>query len=97
MARIKSTKQDSGISYPCIVEITKAMGQKRKSPVIRAIEYNTKQDLSDRIVYPTLRNAYIAGMDLIKESIDSKWTRISKQDSAARLADPAAVAEVEQP
>lgn len=80
----KSTKNNKQLTYPCIVNICKAMGSKRKSEVIRAIDRVTGEDLSKAIVYPTLRNAYYAGVDLVKESIDSKWVRIEKTDAEAR-------------
>lgn len=80
----KSTKSNKQLTYPCIVNICKAMGSKRKSEVIRAIDRVTGEDLSKAIVYPTLRNAYYAGVDLVKESIDSKWVRIEKTDAEAR-------------
>lgn len=85
-----STKSNSKLTYPCIVNIAKAMGKKRKDPVIRALNYipNAEgeiEDLSKAIVYPTLRNAYVAGYDLIKETIDSKWQRISKADAKIAL------------
>ena len=81
----KSTKSNKQLTYPCIVNVCKAMGSKRKSEVIRAIDHCTGEDLSKAIVYPTLRNAFYAGVDLVKESIDSKWQRIEKADAAARL------------
>lgn len=80
----KSTKNNKHLSYPCIVEIKMAMGSKRKSEVIRAIDRVTGEDRSKMIVYPTLRNAFYAGVDLVKESIDSKWVRIEKKDAEAR-------------
>lgn len=80
----KSTKNNKQLSYPCIVEIKMAMGQKRKSEVIRAIDRVSGEDLSKSIVYPTLRNAFYAGVDLVKESIDSKWVRIEKTEAEAR-------------
>lgn len=80
----KSTKNNKHLSYPCIVEIKMAMGSKRKTEVIRAIDRVTGQDLSKSIVYPTLRNAFYAGVDLVKESIDSKWLRIEKSEAEAR-------------
>ena len=80
----KSTKSNKQLTYPCIVNICKAMGSKRKSEVIRAIDRVTGEDLSKAIVYPTLRNAYYAGVDLVKESIDSKWQRIEKADAEKR-------------
>ena len=80
----KSTKNNKQLSYPCIVEIKMAMGSKRKSEVIRAIDRVTGEDRSKMIVYPTLRNAFYAGVDLVKESIDSKWVRIEKTDAEAR-------------
>lgn len=80
----KSTKNNKQLTYPCIVEIKMAMGQKRKSEVIRAIDRVTGEDRSKMIVYPTLRNAFYAGVDLVKESIDSKWVRIEKKDAEAR-------------
>jgi putative lipoic acid-binding regulatory protein len=80
----KTTKNNKQLTYPCIVEIKMAMGSKRKTEVIRAIDRVTGDDLSKTIVYPTLRNAYYAGVDLVKESIDSKWVRIEKTDAEAR-------------
>lgn len=80
----KSTKNNKQLTYPCIVEIKMAMGSKRKSEVIRAIDRVTGEDRSKMIVYPTLRNAFYAGVDLVKESIDSKWVRIEKTDAEAR-------------
>ena len=80
----KSTKNNKQLTYPCIVEIKMAMGSKRKSEVIRAIDRVTGEDRSKMIVYPTLRNAFYAGVDLVKESIDSKWVRIEKKDAEAR-------------
>lgn len=80
----KTTKNNRALTYPCIVEIKKAMGLKRKDEVIRAIDRVTGEDLSKTIVYPTLRNAFYAGVDLVKESIDSKWVRIEKKDAEAR-------------
>lgn len=80
----KSTKSNKQLTYPCIVNICKAMGSKRKSEVIRAIDRVTGEDLSKAIVYPTLRNAFYAGVDLVKESIDSKWQRIEKADAEKR-------------
>lgn len=80
----KTTKNNKQLTYPCIVEIKMAMGSKRKTEVIRAIDRVTGQDLSKSIVYPTLRNAFYAGVDLVKESIDSKWVRIEKTDAEAR-------------
>jgi hypothetical protein len=80
----KTTKNNRALTYPCIVEIKKAMGLKRKEEVIRAIDRVTGEDLSKTIVYPTLRNAFYAGVDLVKESIDSKWVRIEKTDAEAR-------------
>ena len=84
-----STKQNTLLTYPCIVNITKAMGAKRKDPVIRALNAqapaDAPEDLSKMIVYPTLRNAYVAGFNLIKETLESKWQRISKQETAEIL------------
>ena len=80
----KSTKNNKHLTYPCIVEIKMAMGLKRKDEVIRAIDRVTGEDRSKMIVYPTLRNAFYAGVDLVKESIDSKWVRIEKKDAEAR-------------
>ena len=80
----KTTKNNRALTYPCIVEIKMAMGLKRKDEVIRAIDRVTGEDLSKTIVYPTLRNAFYAGVDLVKESIDSKWVRIEKKDAEAR-------------
>jgi len=82
-----STKNNTKLTYPCIVNVCKAMGQKRKDPVIRALNYQSadSEDLSKMIVYPTLRNAFVAGFDLIKETVDSKWQRISKADAQAAL------------
>ena len=84
-----STKNNTSLTYPCIVNICQAMGAKRKDPVIRALNAqapaDAPEDLSKMIVYPTLRNAYVAGFNLIKETIDSKWQRISKQETAEIL------------
>ena len=88
---MSTTKNNTALTYPCIVNITKAMGKKRKDPVIRALALTedgngeTGQDLSKQIVYPTLRNAYVAQFNLFKETIDSKWQRISKQDTIIAL------------
>lgn len=82
-----STKSNTKLTYPCIVNITKAMGTKRKEPVIRALNLRSadQEDLSKMIVYPTLRNAFVAGFNLIKETIDSKWQRISMEDTKLAL------------
>lgn len=80
----KTTKQNKNLTYPCIVNICSAMGKKRKTPVIRAIDRVSGDDLSSNIVYPTLRNAYYAQVDLVKETIDSKWVRIEKTVAEGR-------------
>jgi len=84
-----STKNNTSLTYPCIVNICQAMGAKRKDPVIRALNAQAPEgeveDLSKMIVYPTLRNAYVAGFNLIKETLESKWQRISKAETAEIL------------
>ena len=74
--------------YPIVLNVCLAMGAKRKEPVIRAINIANDEDMSKVPVYPTLRNAFVAGVNLIKHSENGKWLKITKEDTAAGKFDP---------
>ena len=65
------------MTYPIIAKI--AEGQGRRGTTIRATVNGV--DITRDIAYATLKGAFEAGCDLVKESADSKWSRIPMGES----------------
>ena len=60
------------MTYPIIAKI--AEGQGRRGTTIRATVNG--EDITREIAYTTLKGAFEAGCDLVKETPDSKWSRV---------------------
>ena len=87
-----SAKQTpKAMKFPMVLDVRAAMAAKRKDPVIRAYGMSDGVDYSKLPVYPTLRGAFQAGVNLIKYAEDGKWLKITKQKTAELYPDGALV------
>ena len=79
------------MKFPMVLDVRAAMAAKRKDPVIRAYGMSDGVDYSKLPVYPTLRGAFQAGVNLIKYAEDGKWLKITKEKTAELYPDGALV------